>query len=219
MPLSLAFSILFHFLSGAQLCTLHWMHARKNTEVLSYFFSAPLYNCTPVGCTSAVTPDPRLEDGCIMTRGSLVSHVALSGHVSRDIASQLIPISPPSLEIAVVWPPVSGQKPNVKKQVPECKSHPWPAWAWLWVLITQSPPGCWPEPPLAEPGHAGLWLVPGDPSLVTAFLACAVARGSQGLTSRKYFTKYYTIQYTGSCHKKWAPHIWNVTLNLFFCNK
>ena len=81
---------------------------------------------SPVGCTSAVTSDPRLEASCIVTRVSLVSHVALSGHVSRDIASQLIPISPPSLEIAVLCP-VSGQKPNVKKQVPECKSHPWPA--------------------------------------------------------------------------------------------
>ena len=172
----------------------------ERTQKFSPIFSLLPFTIvhTPVGCTSAVTPDPRLEAGCIVTRVSLVSHVALSGHVSRDIASQLIPISPPSLEIAVVWPPVSGQKPNVKKQVPECKSHPWPAWAWLWVLITQSPPGCWPEPPLAEPGHAGLWLVTADPSLVTAFLACAVARGSQGLTSRKYFTKYYTIQYTGA---------------------
>ena len=170
----------------------------ERTQKFSPIFSLLPFTIvhTPVGCTSAVTPDPRLEAGCIVTRVSLVSHVALSGHVSRDIASQLIPISPPSLEIAVVWPPVSGQKPNVKKQVPECKSHPWPAW--LWVLITQSPPGCWPEPPLAEPGHTGLWLVTADPSLVTAFLACAVARGSQGLTSRKYFTKYYTIQYTGA---------------------
>ena len=40
-----------------------------------------------------------------------------------------------------------------------------------------------------------------------------------GLIWRKYFTKYYTIQYTGSCHKKWASDIWNGALNSLLCYK
>ena len=215
---SLAFTILFHFLSGAYIALHSSLDAQKE-----HWSSLLIFLCSPSQlCPGGLHPShpwPQIREVKLhLTRVILVSHVALSGHVilHHRANSNLSPNLPsePGDSGPRLCP---GQKPNVKEQVsPECKSHPWPpAPADTGSLITQSRPQA---ADLAShwPGRAILgcdWSVL-TPHWSLHSSACAVAS-----VARAHMKKvFYKVLYN-SCHKKWASDIWNVTLNLFLCNK
>ena len=77
----------FHFLSGSELCT----GAQKEHRSSPIIFPLFLFSIVSLHSTS----DLRLEESSqYLDTCHLVSHVPLSGHVSRDLASELIPIFP-----------------------------------------------------------------------------------------------------------------------------